>query len=591
MSRTTRLNVDLAWESFLWTKVRKRVFRVQQRIYKASLDGDIRRVHWLQKWLIDSLDAKLLAVNQVTTLNKGGNTGGIDRKKISDSKGKIKLVNSLTIDHKASAIRRVWIPKPGKFEKRPLGIPTIRDRAKQALAKLALEPQWEAKFEPNSYGFRPGRCSHDAIEAIFLNLRHGETKWVFDADIGKCFDRISHSALLGKIETFPRMGIQIQAWLSAGIMEGYANDGGQVTASLLGTPQGGIISPLLANIALHGLEEHLRNYVGAFKDNDPRSSVTGRKTTLGFVRYADDFVIIHKNKTIVDGCIKQCSSWLQHMGLELNAKKSIVRKSAEGFFFLGFQIINVVKDNKYKVKIIPSKSNQKALLLKVRDIVQSNKSASAADLILRLRPVILGWANYFRYCECKAVLHKLGHLIFQKLRAWAFRRDTRNGRLVIREKYFPSGKTYVFNGVEHKDNCTLNGVKKSKRGLVSVFLPNISWVKSLKFVKVKSTASPYDGDHIYWIDRSSKSPLLCTRVKNLLRNQKQRCAICKARFTVFDVIEVDHIMPKSKGGKDTYINLQALHRECHILKTAYHIDSLLQEPDEVKISSPVRKTR
>lgn len=597
MSRKTKFNVNLAWKSVLWTEVRKRIFRVQQRIYKASQSGDTRRVHWLQKLLIDSLDAKLLAVNQVTTLNKGQKTAGLDRKKVLDSKGKIKLVNSLTIDEKARPIRRVWIPQPGlvsneERQRQTIWVPTIRDRAKQALAKLALEPQWEAKFEPNSYGFRPGRSAHDAIESIFLNLHVGKPKWVFsasaDADIRKCFDRISHSALLEKLETFPRMREEIQAWLSAGIMEGYAKEGKEVTPSLA---SGGIISPLLANIALHGLEEHLRNFVGSSKDSNPRSSVTRRQTTLGFVRYADDFLIIHVNKKILEGCIQECIIWLQHMGLELNTEKSVIRKGQEGFFFLGFQIIQVVKDGKYKVQIIPAKSNQKKFLLKVKSICMVNKSVSAADLILKLRPVIIGWANYFKYCDCKAVFKKLGYLIFQKLRAWVFRRDTRNGRLAIREKYFPSGKIYVFNGIKHQDNWTLHGLKKSTMGLVSVFLPNISWVQSLKFVKVKGIASPYDGDHLYWLDRSAKNSLLPNRVKNLLNRQKQRCAICKARFTVFDVIEVDHVIPKAKGGKDIYLNLQALHRECHVSKTANDLNSPLQEPDEVKVSSPVRKTR
>lgn len=259
MSLTTKNN--LAWAFIRWSLIRSRVRRTQRRIYKAKRLGQTNRVHWLQKHLLNSLDAKLLAVLQVTTINKGKNTAGIDKKRALSSKEKLALANKLKLDGKTLAIRRVWIPKPGKPEKRPLGIPTIEDRAKQALAKLALEPEWEAVFEPNSYGFRPARSTHDAIEAIFLGLHHKTPKWVFDADIRKCFDRINHKALLDKLGTFPLMEAQIKAWLEADIMEGYANSPKNTQKSLMGTPQGGIISPLLANISLHGLENHLKTFV------------------------------------------------------------------------------------------------------------------------------------------------------------------------------------------------------------------------------------------------------------------------------------------------------------------------------------------
>ena len=246
---------NVTWNGIDWAKVQKNVRRMQHHIYKAKLSGNVQRLHWLQKRLIDSKTAKMMAVRTVTTLNKGKRTAGIDKLIITEPEQKLELALTLKLDGQALPIRRVWIPKPGKQEKRHLGIPVIRDRAKQALAKLALEPEWEAIFEPNSYGFRPGRSALDAIEAIFLSLRHNTPKKVFDADIRKCFDEIDHDGLLEKTGTFPRMKRQIGAWLKAGVMEGYANTAKEtpVYPSTKGTPQGGVISPLLANIALHGL--------------------------------------------------------------------------------------------------------------------------------------------------------------------------------------------------------------------------------------------------------------------------------------------------------------------------------------------------
>lgn len=519
----------------------------------------MNQVHGLQRRLINSFDAKLLAVQQVTTLNRGKKTAGVDRVSGLSDKQKMALACSLCLDGKASSIRRVWIPKPGKTEKRPLGIPTIRDRAKQALAKFALEPEWEAIFEPNSYGFRPARSTHDAIEAIFLGLRHDTPKWVFDADIRKCFDRIDHDALLAKLNTFPTMEKQIRAWLKADIMEGYANNPKEIQQSTMGTPQGGIVSPLLANIALHGLENHLKDFVTSLPAPRKGSNrgKSAKQKALTIVRYADDFVIIHENLSILEACIEEAKKWLTGIGLELSAEKSATRDGRQGFKFLGFQIIQVRKGNDYKVKIYPHKDKQSALLDKVRKVVQANKASSAYKLISTLRPIIIGWANYYRYCECSDTFKKLTDSIFRCVRAWVFRRDTRNGRKVIKENYFPSGKTYTFQGVDHKDNWILVGKQRGPTGTIQeTFLPHMVWVTSKKHVKVKGEVSPYNGDYVYWGSRLNKYQNLSTRVQRLLKKQNMKCALCKQSFVSSDRLEVDHITPKHKGGKDTYNNLQ-----------------------------------
>jgi len=568
----SRKTFSKAWSAIKWASLTERVRRFQRRIYKAAKADRLQLVHVLQKKIIHSLDAKLLAVRQVTTLNKGKRSAGVDRIKITNSGEKWKLAAALHLNGRALPIRRVWIPKPGRSELRPLGIPTIQDRAKQALAKLALEPEWEARFEPNSYGFRPARGAHDAVEAIFLNLHHKTPKWVYDADIRKCFDRIDHDALIAKLRTFPKMEAQVKAWLKADIMEGYANAPKEISPSLMGTPQGGIISPLLANVALHGLEQHLMEFVakvpGKPRPGANRGTVAKVKA-LGFVRYADDFVIIHENRAILELCVQETAAWLARVGLELSPEKSKLRDSREGFNFLGFQIIMVRKQGNYKVKITPAKAKAEKFLEQIAEVIKMGKAKSSYELIRRLRPMVIGWANYYRYCECKDTFSSMTHKIFQKLRAWVFRRDTRSGRREVKEKYFPSGNTYTFNGVKHRGNWVLVGKHKGKGAVIRTnFLPHMVWVKSEKFVKVRGDKSPFDGDFSYWGFRAPKYVKANTTVQQLLKKQKQKCTWCNNRFTSFDVMEIDHVIPLSKGGLDRKRNLQLLHRSCHIRKTA-----------------------
>ncbi len=236
------------WDKINWYKLERSVFKLQKRIYWASQKGEIKQVHNLQKLLLKSKSAKLLAVRRVTQINKGRKTAGVDGVKSLNKKERIELANRLSISSDCKPLRRVWIPKPGKAENRPLGIPTLEDRAKQALVKLVLEPEWEAKFEPNSYGFRPGRSCQDAAQAIYAAVSK-KNVYVLDADIKGCFDNINHMALLKKINTFSSLRRTIKMWLKSGIMEGK-----KLLPTKMGTPQGGVISPLLANIALHGLE-------------------------------------------------------------------------------------------------------------------------------------------------------------------------------------------------------------------------------------------------------------------------------------------------------------------------------------------------
>lgn len=592
----------IAWKTIDWTQVESRVRRYQTRIYKASRDNNSPKVRCLQKRLLNSLDAKMMAVRRVTTLNKGKRTPGIDKKVFVTDDQKGKLLQKLRLNGKASPIKRVYIEKPGKKDKRPLGIPIIEDRAKQALCLLALEPEWEARFEPNSYGFRPGRNCQDAIESIFLNLRNtsgekGFRKYILDADISKCFDKIDHNYLLTKLETIPEIENQVKAWLTADIFDELkTSKEDRISKSIQGTPQGGIISPLLANIALHGLENHLKEWIcrkPSFGKTNKYSNNAKRKS-LAIIRYADDFVIIHKEKSIIQEAKEEVAKWLlDGPRLELNEAKSSIVDSNEGFNFLGFSIITITR-GKPRVKIYPSRNSQATLLMKVRNIIQRNRSASTSNLILTLRPIIIGWANYFRYSECQKVFHKLTHLIHQKLRAWVFRRDTRNGKMKVKQRYFPSGKTYIYDGTRHQDNWILTGKQLGKDGkMEEIWLPHMVWVKSKKWVKIKVDKSPFDGDNVYWAKRTLTKGSWSIKQRKLIKQQNGYCTWCKTLFTVDSLVEIDHRIPRSLGGKDDYKNLQLLHKHCHIEKS--RIDGsqskkiniqLGQEPDEVKVSRP-----
>ncbi|MEB3280843.1 MAG: reverse transcriptase domain-containing protein [Lyngbya sp.] len=364
------------WKDIPWHKLERMVFKLQKRIYQASRCGNVTLVHRLQKLLIKSWSAKAIAVRRVTQENKGKKTAGVDGVKSLSPVARLKLIDKLKLGSKVKPTRRVWIPKPGTREKRPLGIPTMYDRALQALIKMALEPEWEAKFEPNSYGFRPGRSCHDAIQAIFNSIRY-KPKFVLDADIAKCFDRINHGKLLKKLNTFPTFRKQVRAWLKAGVM-----DGKEIFPTEEGTPQGGVISPLLANIALHGMEERIKKLAETFdikRTNNPKyqAAKSTKRSSISLIRYADDLVILHESSEAIHQCYQVIAEWLKEMGLELKPSKTRIAHTLEsyrgeekGFDFLGFHIWQYKagkcrsgKDSQgnllgFKTQISPSKKSQ-----------------------------------------------------------------------------------------------------------------------------------------------------------------------------------------------------------------------------------------
>jgi len=565
MSKTRITKTTAEWRSINWQKLERRVFKLQKRIYRASQRGDVKALRKLQKMLMKSWSARALAVRRVTQDNTGKKTAGVDGEKSLTPKQRLDLINKLHLGTKASPTRRVWIPKPGTEEKRPLGIPTMKDRALQALVKQALEPEWEARFEPNSYGFRPGRACHDAIAAIFDSIRY-KAKYVLDADIAKCFDCIDQRKLLNKLNTFPTMRRQIKSWLKAGVM-----DGKELFPTSEGTPQGGVISPLLANIALHGMEYQIKEYVGSLKYLDKVKK--NRMDSVSLIRYADDFVILHKDITVVQGCQTLIADWLKDMGLELKPSKTrlahtlnAVENEKPGFNFLGFNIrqFSVGKYHSgkttqgdllgYKTIITPSKEKVKVHYDKIAEVINNHKAAPQSAMIKHLNPIIRGWSNYFSTVVSKVTYSKLDTLVYQKLRAWAKRRHPRNTGYLVKKYWHTIGDdNWVF--ATRKGDNYLRLIKHTSTPIV-------------RHVKVKGESSPYDGNLVYWSERRGKSPELPTRVATLIKRQKGKCAYCELHFREEDVLEVDHKIPKSQGGKDKYDNWQLLHRHCHDTKTA-----------------------
>ncbi|BAZ18976.1 reverse transcriptase (plasmid) [Calothrix sp. NIES-4071] len=544
------------------------MYKLQQRIYRASQRGDVKAYRRLQKTLMNSWSARVLAVRRVTQDNRGKKTAGVDGVKSLTPKQRLTLINQLKLGSKVSPTRRVWIPKPGKNEKRPLGIPTMKDRALQTLALIALEPEWEARFEPNSYGFRAGRSCHDAIEAIFNCIRY-KPKFVLDADISKCFDKINHSALLNKLNTSPTIRRQVRAWLKAGVM-----DNKQLFPTSEGTPQGGTISPLLANIALHGMENRIKQ---AFPKGtiQQKGKYSGYQPGATLIRYADDFVILHEDITVVTRCQEIIEEWLNDYGLELKPSKtrlthtlSTFEGQKPGFDFLGFNIRQFPKGKHhtgkntkgeklgFKTIITPSQEKVKAHYDHLAHVIDAHKAAPQAALIKQLNPIIRGWANYYSTVISKEIYAFLDNLVYLKLVSWAKFRHPKKSCTWVSKKYWHSidGDNWVFATKEAGEN--------------PLRLLDHTRTKIVRHIKVKGESSPYDGNLVYWSTRMGNNPEMPSRVASLLKWQKGKCAHCGLFFRENDVMEIDHIIPKSRGGKDEYKNWQLLHRHCHDTKTA-----------------------
>ena len=535
------------WYAIDWQAIHRNVRRLQVRIVQATKESRWGRVRALQRLLTHSYSGKVLAVRRVTE-NNGKATPGVDQEIWDTPEKKTQAVHALKRrGYRSQPLRRVYIPKSDGKTMRPLGIPTMIDRGQQALHLLALDPVVETTADRNSYGFRQKRSCADAIGQCFLALRRANGQWILEGDIKSCFDKISHDWLLAHS---PMDRVILQKWLKSGYMEKHV-----LHESMDGTPQGGIISPALANCALDGLERLLQEKFPARKR---LKSFGGEKPCVHLVRYADDFVITSKSKELLEGEIKPLvEQFLQERGLELSPTKTVITHVERGFDFLGQ---NVRRYPKGKLLIKPSKKNVGTFLNGIRRIIKDAHGASAADLIDQLNPKIRGWANYHRHVVSKRTFGRVDHTIFSNLWQWARRRHPNKPSRWVKAKYFERrrGRDWTF----FDETCDDEG------------RPNKVWLYYAKstpikrHVKVKGEANPYDPTYeTYFEEREGAHMLETFRGTRTLRylwyEQRGLCTQCNIKITRITGWRLHYCVPRVKGGSTGATNCVLLHPECH----------------------------
>lgn len=494
-----------SWEFLPWKKFQKETFRLQKRVWKAVRAGNMQKARSLQKLILRSQGARFLAIRQVTQLNEGKKTAGIDGKCNLNFQERFELEKQLKLkvnNWKHRGLREIPIPKKDGT-KRILKVPTISDRAWQCLAKYALEPAHEATFHARSYGFRPGRSTHCAQKHLFDNLNarvKGINKRVLEIDIKKCFDRISHSSIMENLIAPSGLKLGIFRCLKAGTNVGFPEQG---------TPQGGVASPLLANIALNGIEN-----IGEYKSS-------GGLITSKCIRYADDMIYILKPQDDAKKILDEVKEFLAKRGMEISETKTKLTLTIDGFNFLGWNF-RVQKNGKFRSR--PSVENFKAFYNKAKSII-NNSNYGATVKASKLALVVRGWRNYHRYCKMDGARNSLYYM--QKRAFKVFNRETKQDRY-------------------------------SSKKLLDIAFPKVPYSEN-KFVNVKGDKSPFDGDIVYWSKRNSK--LYDGETSKALRRQNHSCVACGLKLIGNEKVNLHHV--NGNHNNWSHNNLVAIHESCH----------------------------
>ena len=496
----------LGWDAIVWPVHEENVRRLRQRIFKATKEQDLATVRNLQRMMLRSWSNTLVSVRQVTQRNAGRGTPGVDGQVALTARARMDLavqVHRTARSFQPLPVRRVYIPK-ANGKQRPLGIPAITDRAHQARCRNALEPEWEARFAPRTYGFRPGRSCQDAIAVIHVMGcgKNPRRRWILDADLTAAFDKIDHDHLLAKLGSFPGKGM-IRGWLKAGVFE----KGKGFAPADEGTPQGGVISPCLLNIALHGLEEA----AGVrYEASDPARTKRG---CPALVIYADDMVALCHTRQQAERVKARMAGWLAPRGLSFNEAKTRIVTLEDGFDFLGF----TVRRHAGKLITRPSKAAVKRVKHRLAAEMRALRGGNAAAVLATINPIARGWANYYRGAASSRTFAALDHYLWQLTYKWACHSHANKPKPWIVSRYYgrfnpASQDRWVFG---NRDN--------------GAYLPRLGWTKIVRHSLVVGAASPDDPALTgYWARRRRKNqPLLDRSVLILLARQKGRCPLCR----------------------------------------------------------------